>query len=281
MDPTLPTINVQIPEFLVQHLQLDKKFLILLCLHCNNALLPTAVNYHLRRNIGLPKDIVNAATEFAKQLPSYTNDTLPLYPDNSLPISEWPIIEGFQCRRCNFRSRRKRSVFDHTTKEHGMKGFLLEARLEEVLLQAWFSDNRAKYWKVKSMEEVIEEQQGSTREEDEDIEANISIQTRIDILKKEKRRNERLEERRQILDINNRPDDKDYWLIRTQWKQLFAGRNLKTISAAKRVPDEEESNLVWICLAFDNVVLRAMETVRETPREALRWLMSVRQDEPH
>ncbi|KAI9771204.1 MAG: hypothetical protein M1839_002863 [Geoglossum umbratile] len=84
-----------------------------------------------------------------------------------------------------------------------------------------------------------------TLEEDEDIEANISMQTRIDILKKEKRRIERLEERRQLLDSNDRPDDKDYRVSSQNATLNVTGGMFVTMGGGwLRIPADTHDNLL-------------------------------------
>ncbi|KAI9763633.1 MAG: hypothetical protein M1840_000347 [Geoglossum simile] len=270
---------ITLPSILNSYLKLHTDIQVLLCLNCQNAILPSSIKLHLSRNHRLHKDIVHTAQEFAKTLPPYTNNTLPLPSDRSTPIENWPVYDGYHCRCCNFRSRHPQIVFDHAAKEHNMKNRPKEERLYSIQLQSWFSNSRARYWTI-SREEIedIAADEAIQQDEEENI---VSQDLKADILRQEMDRLAKIEERRQVLGINERVDNKDYWLIRTGWQRLFAGRNMQTISDYRLPPTHNEYDLIWVCQIFDQVILRAMHTVQDTPREILRWVMSPKLEEIH
>ncbi|KAI9763226.1 MAG: hypothetical protein M1840_000844 [Geoglossum simile] len=234
------------------------------------------------RNHRLSNDIIKTTLEFAKNLPQYSNDTLPLRSDNSIRLADWPIYDGYHCQICKYRSRNEQAVFDHAAKTHDMKYRPREERLYPIQLQSWFSNNRARCWTIrKDGDDVITENIVEKEVRDKDSDMQISLVLKAELMQQEKERLQRIEEQRQVLGRIERPDDKNYWLIRTGWQKLFTGRNLRTISDQRLPLSDNENELRWFCQIFDQVILRAMRTIEDTPREILRWVMSPRLDDIH
>jgi Orsellinic acid/F9775 biosynthesis cluster protein D len=260
--------SLTLPSILKDYFRLNNEKLILMCYHCQNAILPTALEYHLRTKIHANRETIRIAKDFATRLPQYTTETLPLQEDSSIPIENWPIYNGFQCRLCSFRSRSKVRVSKHATKEHDLRKTPESEKLQHVKLQSWFSDNRAKYWLVgeRRLEQVVEERMGSSE---------------VDLIEKERLRVEKEEEGRKIIQEARGQDTTDWWLKRTGWQELFAGRNLLLLSKTTTLPSTDEPHLLLICEAFDRIVQRCLQTLKETPRQVLCWLHSAKAETPH
>ena len=66
----------------------------------------------------------------------------------SLPQPVLPIINGFQCRDCAYKTTNQRVIRQHCNKEHDKKRLKDEELFQAVQLQTWFTEKRARYWVV-------------------------------------------------------------------------------------------------------------------------------------
>ncbi|KAH0558737.1 hypothetical protein GP486_004619 [Trichoglossum hirsutum] len=101
------------------------------------------------------------------------------------------------------------------------------------------------------------------------------------ILKEEEKRLEEIVAHGEIVINLDNSDDTDEWLMRTQWKEVFAGKNMSTLASIRQPAKEHEMALQWIEMLFDNTVKRAIETLKATPLEIRRWLKSPKAEDPH
>ena len=73
---------------------------------------------------------------------------MPLPLDGYLPQPVLPIIKGFQCQDCDFKTQNRQAMRKHSNKEHSKKGLKDEQVFRAVQLQTWFGEKRARYWVV-------------------------------------------------------------------------------------------------------------------------------------
>ncbi len=273
------TVMHELPMVLMIHFQYDYDAQLLLCRHCKCALLPSSGARHITRKLQLPSHIASIARSFLAHLPSYTTDSVPLRPDLSLPVPDWPIHDGFRCRQCSFASRSRNWVLEHIRKLHG-KQSKTEESIETAKIQAWFANNRARYWRIEAEQNEDEEGKNmtvkgySTSHDDDNNDLAV-------LLQKERDRLAEVQKQREIIGTITHSSETDEWYIRTEWKTLLEGRTYETLAAASVLPYDNEQELQWLCKIFDIVALRSMNTLRDTPREVLRWLHSPRLEDAH
>jgi hypothetical protein len=73
---------------------------------------------------------------------------MPLPLDQSLPQPVLPIINGFQCQGCTYKSTSRGKIRKHCNIEHNKKRLKDEELFRAVQLQTWFTEKRARYWVV-------------------------------------------------------------------------------------------------------------------------------------
>src|SRR4051794_28210343 len=133
---------------LMTYFQFDREAQLLLCKHCWSALLPLQVNWHAKRKLKLSDVLLTILQDFVALLPMYTEHMIPLRSNGSVPVPDWPQYNGFQCCQYAFASRNNRHVWNHVQQTYKLKGTAITAYIITVWIQAWFSNNRARYWRV-------------------------------------------------------------------------------------------------------------------------------------
>jgi hypothetical protein len=59
-----------------------------------------------------------------------------------------PIVDGFHCRRCQFRNKNRKNMKVHGNKEHLLKRVADDELFQPVRLQSWFQEGKERYWVV-------------------------------------------------------------------------------------------------------------------------------------
>jgi hypothetical protein len=59
-----------------------------------------------------------------------------------------PVIDGFQCRTCPFKSGNRKRMRVHGNKEHKQQRVEDDELFKKVRLQSWFQNHRQRYWVV-------------------------------------------------------------------------------------------------------------------------------------
>ena len=148
----LPTLlPPPLPEALQPWLMLNHEFHVLIChgASCQQALSPSAISRHLRDRHQVKKELRNQADQYLEQWQwPYNSHSVPLPPDGSAPQPEIPVVDGFRCQNCMFKTRNRKALREHANKEHGQKRVPDKEIMVAVRLQTWFGEKRERYWVV-------------------------------------------------------------------------------------------------------------------------------------
>src|SRR5947209_18554247 len=97
-----------IPETLSHLVALNAEYKVLICLGngCCCVLKPTALSRHLSTQHKTPIALRRQLEQYVAVFPcTYDYNTVVLPPDGSIPQPVIPIVDGFQCRVCTFKTQ--------------------------------------------------------------------------------------------------------------------------------------------------------------------------------
>ena len=154
-----------IPSELTHLVQLNIAYRVLICPYneCCKAVQPRAFSEHLRVQHQTPLRDRERVQEYVSIFGwDYDFSSIQLPRDGSGPQPIIPVVDGFQCRTCPFKSSNRKSMKVHGNKEHKQQRVDDDELFEKVRLQSWFQDHRQRYWVVD------ESERGGGRDQEED-----------------------------------------------------------------------------------------------------------------
>jgi hypothetical protein len=140
-----------IPPALSHLIHLNVEFGVLVCLGvgCSRAVAPATFSEHLRRKHSTPMDMRKQVDTYTQGFPyQYDYKTIIIPIDGNAPQPVVPIVDGFQCQHCRYRSQSRRTMKDHWNQQHSMKRAEDDELFQPVRLQTWFRDGKERYWVV-------------------------------------------------------------------------------------------------------------------------------------
>ena len=187
----------------------------------------------------------------------YDPQSVPLPLDMLLPQPELPVLDGFRCQSCGFKSTNRRVIRQHCNTKHNQKG-LKDARLfQAVQLQTWFTEKWARYWAVDATRRSRDVNNGrgggggSGSGSDTAIKALIAARVR------------RRAEQQARLDDEILTSEKDPWLANTHWEEVLAGSKHDLVRTAKFTAPAtaDEPELERLTQSWERVLQRALATL--------------------
>ena len=161
-DPT--TISPRpIPQPWSHLVALNSTYRVLICRShcCRYALRPAAIARHLYNRHGIGIDIRRQVQQYVKHFPfTYDHATVPLPADGSAPQPILPVLHGFACRACPFKSTNRSVMRKHANQAHDQKRVVDKDIFAAVCLQSWFGEKRERYWVVVVEEEDHQDDNG-------------------------------------------------------------------------------------------------------------------------
>jgi hypothetical protein len=144
-------LPLPLPDAARPWLTLNAEFRVIVCsaTKCQQALSPALITRHLRDRHQVLIESRQQLAEFLKEWQwQYDFQSVPLPLDGSLPQPVLPIINGFQCRDCAYKSTSRGIIRKHCNIEHSKKRLKDKELFTAVQLQTWFREKRARYWVV-------------------------------------------------------------------------------------------------------------------------------------
>jgi hypothetical protein len=290
-----------IPPSLSQLVVLNVEYGVLICASakCRYALKPTTMSRHLgdrhQTPIVLRKQVDQYVAVFLFAY-DYTSVLLPRDGTVLQPIV--PIVDGFVCKECVFKSVNRRVIRQHANKAHNQKRVADEDVCRVVRLQSWFGEKRERYWVVDeskqddhdrqirrtTIQDVGEESDESEaydgdRPDNNDDNSQDEIDDQI-IQDIEKWKAEARERRLQAL--KNVPVvEMDSWHQYTRWNDVLSRskHNMVKTFQYTRDPDgddrDDESKLCRVMRTWSRILERCLDTLAATDyKDALKWWAS-------
>jgi superfamily II DNA helicase RecQ len=276
-----------IPQVLEHLIQLNVDFQVLVCLgeECRCAVSPRAIVRHFNDQHQIPIELRKQVERYIQLFPgSYDHLSVQLPPDRSFPQPVIPVVDGFQCKGCPFKSQNRRVTRQHVNREHGKK----RARDEEIFLivriQSWFKGKRERYWVVDEeaqpvpgpparpdiVRDVGEESPDSSDATDGEVE-DVSydrLEGEIQQWQEEK------QERRLILLARPADVELDPWIQYTKWYNVLnkSKHDLVRTYAFLREPDHDEIKLHRLIRAWKRIFERCLDTLEAIDhKDVVKW----------
>jgi hypothetical protein len=286
--------TMDIPPTLTHLIALNVEFHVLLCLGngCRKAVSPAGIVEHLRKKHSTKPEIRKQVQGYIKEFPfTYDYSTVQLPVDRSAPQPIIPIMDGFQCKECPYKTRDRSNIRKHANQIHNKKRIADDEIFDSVRLQSWFQDSRERYWVVDESKQDEQERQaqraniqdvGEESEESEESEApsdneigqdeiNDQIVQEIENWKAEA-------QERRLRALKNVPVvEMDSWLQYTKWNEVLCQSKHNMIKTLRftREPDPDEVELSRVLRAWNRILERCLDTLAATDqKDALKWWAS-------
>lgn len=108
-----------IPQALAHFIGLNVEFCTLICLQCQYAQRPTYICRHSGDRHKVPIELRKQVEEYTKGCPfeyDYTSVQLPS--DGSAPQPIIPVLDGYKCKGCQFKTHGRDTARQHCNKDH-------------------------------------------------------------------------------------------------------------------------------------------------------------------
>ncbi|KAK6591640.1 hypothetical protein H4I95_12110 [Botrytis cinerea] len=125
---------------------------------CQYAQRPIYLCRHLSDQHRVPIKLRKQLEEYIKEYPfqyDYTNIQLPS--DSSAPQPIIPVLDGYKCQSCQFKTHGRDTARQHCNKVHNQKRMADEEMFQLVKLQCWFGTKRGRFW-------IVDEAKGQEQE---------------------------------------------------------------------------------------------------------------------
>ena len=281
-----------IPQALSQLVALNVEYGVLICIGrgCQCALKPTAISRHLDIKHKTPIALRKQVEQYVAAFPfRYDHASVQLPRDGSVPQPIIPIVDGFVCKDCPFKSVNRSVTRQHVNRAHGKKRVADEDIFQAARLQSWFGEKRERYWVVDEGQQVQRQRRArratirDTGEESNDSEPNPDSsddsevsQDEVDDQIVQEIENWKAEAReRRLRALKDVPAvEMDSWLQYTKWNEVLGQSKHNLVKTFKftRKPDPDEPELDRVLRAWSRILERCLNTLAATDqKDALKW----------
>ncbi|KAK6605232.1 hypothetical protein H4I96_05814 [Botrytis cinerea] len=260
---------------------------------CQYAQRPIYLCRHLSDQHRVPIKLRKQLEEYIKEYPfqyDYTNIQLPS--DSSAPQPIIPVLDGYKCQSCQFKTHGRDTARQHCNKVHNQKRMADEEMFQLVKLQCWFGTKRGRFWIVdeakgqeqerqvsRAMTRDVGEETDDSGDGNDDSEKSESDQDDIEdqiVQDIEKWKGEAQE--RRLRTLKEVPVvEIDSWLRYTKWNEVLSQskHNLVETSRYTRMPDPEEPQLERLLYVWNRILERCLNTLEAIDhKDTLKWWAS-------
>jgi hypothetical protein len=127
-----------IPQALSHLIALNVEYGVLICVDskCKHALEPTAIPWHLRDKHTTAVELQKQVEQYIEGFPFvYNHTSVPLPPSGLALQPIIPIVDGFQCKDCLFKTYDCSNIRKHGNKAHNKKKVPDEEMFQAARLQ--------------------------------------------------------------------------------------------------------------------------------------------------
>ena len=137
-----------IPEALAHIVALNVEFNVLICVQCKYAVAPTTISRHLGDKHKTPIELRRQLEEYIREFPFQYDHTSVRLPNNRSAPQPIPVLDGYLCKECPYKTQSRDAIKKHGNKVHDKKRVADDELYQIVQLQSWFDNRRAQYWVV-------------------------------------------------------------------------------------------------------------------------------------
>lgn len=280
-----------IPAALAHLIVLNAEYNVLICRKCQYVLMPQAMSRHLHDRHNTPIELRRQVNQYNNAFPlPYEHAAIPLPDDGSVPQPIIPIVDGFACWECPYKSRDRSNIRKHANKKHNKKEVADEEMFQVVRLQTWFGKKRERYWVVDESQQAQQERQArraAIQDVGEALEAGRTSasgsedgQDDIDPIVQEIEQWKADMQERRLQALQNVPVvEMDSWLQYTRWNAVLnqSKHNMVKTAAFAHEPsaDTDEPALERVVRAWKRILERCLDTLEATDqKDTLKWWKS-------
>jgi hypothetical protein len=285
-----------IPQEWSHLVALNVEYSILICVgeKCKYALKPTAISRHLGDKHKTPIELRKQVEQYVKGFPfAYSHIDVPLPVDGLAPQPIIPVVDGFVCWDCPFKTQSRATIRQHANQAHNKKRVADEELCRSARLQSWFGGKRERYWVVdeskqdeqvhqvrrRTVQDVGEESNESEAHSNDELDSNNDSQEEINdqIVQDIEKWKTEAQERRLTLLKKVPVVEMDSWLQYTKWNEVLSTsqHNMVKTFQFTREPDADESELRRLLHAWRRILERSLDTLAATDhKDALKWWAS-------
>ena len=292
MEPSPAQAQAQpIPPELSQLVQVNTQFGVLICVGngCRYALRPAAICRHLEIKHKTPLALRKQVVQYIRGFPfSYEHFNVPLPIDGSAPQPIIPVVNGFACWDCPFKTQSRVAMRQHGNQAHKKKRVADEEMFKVVRMQSWFGEKRERYWVVDESQQAQQERQarraaiedvGEALEPSPDRNSNgEDSQDDIDPIVQEIEQWKADMQERRLRALANVPVvEMDSWLQYTGWNAVLhqSKHNMVKTAEFAHEPSPDETALSRVVRAWKRILERCLDTLEATDqKDALKWWKS-------
>jgi hypothetical protein len=107
-----------------------------------------------------PIELRKQVDQYVKDFPFvYDHATVLLPVDGLAPQPIIPIVDGFLCQDCLYKTQSRDAMKKHRNKAYSKKRVADEDLFQLVRLQSWFGEKRERYWVVDESKQDEQERQ--------------------------------------------------------------------------------------------------------------------------
>lgn len=214
---------------------------------------------------------------------------MPLPVDGSAPQPITPIVDGFACRECPYKTRDRSNIRKHANRTHNKNRVADEDICQVVRLQSWFGEKREQYWVVDESQLAGSVEDCTTSSDDDrssdsladdqsrtgtDANANATATASTQLIQDIEQWEAEAADRRLHVQTQPSADELDPWLCYTGWNAVLerSKHNLVETYTFVRMPDANEVGLDRVLLAWDRVLNRCLDMLAAADqKDTLKW----------
>jgi hypothetical protein len=270
-------LPLPLPEVIRPWLVLNPEFRVIIChaTECQQAINPDNINNHLSRTHSVKLEFRKQLIEYLKQWQwPYDFRSMPLPLDQSLPQPVLPIINGFQCQGCTYKSTSRGKIRKHYNIEHNKKRLKDEELFRAVQLQTWFTEKRARYWVVDATRQARDNNTQSENRNSNDSGSNdASAAIKAEVTKWIKK-----EEEETKYEVSTIATEVDPWLQYTGWEEVLAYSKHSLVKTVEftAIATATEPELEQVIKSWERILQRSLATLTAASnfKDILKWWMS-------
>jgi hypothetical protein len=242
---------------------------------------------HLEIKHKTPIALRKQVDQYIKGFPfTYDHATVPLPSDRSAPQPIIPIVDGFACRDCPYKTQSRVAMRQHSNKKHNKKEVANEEMFQVVRMQSWFGKKRERYWVVDESQQAVQERQArraaiqDVGEDSPDAAGSGSgsdSEDGADEIIQEIEQWKAAAQARRLQALQNVPVvEMDSWLQYTGWNAVInqSKHDMVKTHQFTREP-EDEPELSRVVRAWKRILERCLDTLAATDqKDILKWWAS-------
>jgi superfamily II DNA helicase RecQ len=228
-----------------------------------------------KANIQLRQQVNDYVQQFLLTCSDYNFRTVPVLLGGGLPLPFLPVLDGYQCQECCFKTQSRSNIRRHANKEHNQKHAKDNVICKAVRLQTWFREGKEVYWVVNETRQsdvnnesrdVNKSSDGGSGSGRDDPGATIKAEIAEWTVKEDQ------------YQVSTVAAEIDPWLRYNGWEEVIAGskHDLATTAALTATATATEPELARLLQSWERILQRSLGTLAAVGnyKDILKWWAS-------